>query len=61
VQTDSGFQVASSRLEVRGVVPGLDQTAFAAAAAAAKEGCPVSQALHGNVEISVTATLDQGA
>ena len=54
-----GFRVASSRLEVRGVVPGLDQAGFAAAAEAAKDGCPISQALRGNVEISVAATLDQ--
>jgi len=60
-QTDAGFHVASSRLEVRGVVPGLDQAAFATAATAAKDGCPVSQALRGNVEISVAATLDQGS
>ena len=60
-QTDTGFHVASSRLEVHGVVPGLDQAAFATAATAAKDGCPVSQALRGNVEISVAATLDQGS
>ncbi len=59
-KTDAGWHVASSRLEVRGVVPGLDQAAFATAAAAARDGCPVSRALRGNVEISVAATLDQG-
>ena len=59
-KTDAGWHVASSRLEVRGVVPGLDQAAFETAAAAARDGCPVSQALRGNVEISVAATLDQG-
>ncbi len=58
-KTDAGWHVASSRLEVRGVVPGLDQAAFETAAAAARDGCPVSQALRGNVEISVAATLDQ--
>ncbi len=58
-ETAGGFGVASSRLEVRGVVPGLDQAGFAAAAEAAKDGCPISQALRGNVEISVVATLDQ--
>ena len=39
------------RLEVRGEVPGLDQAGFAKAAEAAKEGCPVSQALKGNVQL----------
>jgi organic hydroperoxide reductase OsmC/OhrA len=38
-------------------VPGLDQAGFQAAAAAAKDGCPISQALKNNVALSVTATL----
>jgi osmotically inducible protein OsmC len=59
-KTDAGWHVASSRLEVRGVVPGVDQAAFETAAAAARDGCPVSQALRGNVEITVAATLEQG-
>jgi organic hydroperoxide reductase OsmC/OhrA len=32
--------------------------AFAAAAAAAGEGCPISGALKGNIEITVDATLE---
>jgi osmotically inducible protein OsmC len=56
-QTESGFHVASSNLDVRGVVPGIDQAAFEKAAAEAKDGCPISQALKGNVAIEVTATL----
>ncbi len=60
-QTDAGWHVASSRLEVGGVVPGLDQAAFETAALAARDGCPVSQALRGNVEIGVAATLEQGS
>jgi osmotically inducible protein OsmC len=56
-QTGSGFALASSKLEVVGKVPGLDAGGFAAAAEAAKEGCPISQALKGNVELSVVATL----
>jgi lipoyl-dependent peroxiredoxin len=59
-KSEAGWGVASSHLEVHGVVPGLDQEAFAAAAAAAKDGCPISQALKGNVELSVAATLEQG-
>ena len=35
----------------------MDQAGFAAAAEAAKDGCPISQALKGNVELSVDATL----
>jgi osmotically inducible protein OsmC len=57
-QSDAGWRVVSSNLAVRGVVPGIDQAAFVQAAAEAKDGCPVSQALKGNVAIEVTATLE---
>jgi osmotically inducible protein OsmC len=45
------------RLEVRGEVPGLDEAGFQAAARNAKDGCPVSQALKGNVELELDARL----
>jgi len=54
---EGGFKIASVELSVRGTAPGLDAAAFAGAAAGAKDGCPVSQALKGNVDISVTAEL----
>jgi osmotically inducible protein OsmC len=53
-----GWKVASSALEVRGTVPGLDAAKFGELAEAAKDGCPISQALKGNVALSVTATLE---
>jgi osmotically inducible protein OsmC len=53
----AGFKVTRSELQVTGRVPGLDAAAFSAAANAAKDGCPISQALKGNVELSVTAKL----
>ena len=56
-QTDDGFRVTKSALVVRATVPGISEEAFQAAAAAAKDGCPVSQALKGNVEIILEATL----
>jgi lipoyl-dependent peroxiredoxin len=52
-----GFKITRMRLEVRGEVPGTDQAAFAKAAEAAKEGCPVSQALKGNVPFELDARL----
>ena len=52
-----GEGVKSSHIVVSGRVPGIDQATFAAAAAAAGEGCPISGALQGNVEITVEATL----
>jgi osmotically inducible protein OsmC len=53
----AGEGVKSSHIVVSGHVPGIDQATFAAAAAAAGEGCPISGALKGNIEISVEATL----
>ena len=53
-----GEGVKSSHLVVRGRVPGIDQAAFEEAAQGASEGCPISGALQGNVEISVEATLE---
>jgi osmotically inducible protein OsmC len=52
-----GFKVKSSALEVTGKVPRIDAQAFQAAAESAKESCPISRALNGNVELSVKATL----
>jgi osmotically inducible protein OsmC len=53
-----GEGVKSSHIVVSGRVPGVDAEAFAAAASAAAEGCPISAALKGNVDISVDATLE---
>jgi osmotically inducible protein OsmC len=52
-----GTGITTSVLDVEGNVPGIDETAFREAAEEAKDGCPVSGALKGNVELSVTARL----
>jgi osmotically inducible protein OsmC len=52
-----GFAIEAVALTVRGDVPGIDADGFQEAAAAAKDGCPVSQALAGNVAITVDAQL----
>jgi osmotically inducible protein OsmC len=52
------WTVTSSQLDLIGVVPGLDEAGFDAAAQAAKDGCPISRALAGNVALSVSATLE---
>jgi osmotically inducible protein OsmC len=52
------WTVTSSALDVVGVVPGLDEAGFDAAAQEAKEGCPISRALAGNVEISVHSAVE---
>jgi osmotically inducible protein OsmC len=57
---EGGFAVTTSKLKVRGVVPGVDDDAFQEAARGAAQGCPISGALKGNVDISVEAELEQG-
>src|SRR5882757_1097075 len=56
-QGGGGFSVQESALEVRGTVPGMDASGFQSAAEAAKDGCPLSQALKNNVKLSVRAQL----
>lgn len=57
-QRELGWRIASVQLSVRGKVPGCDEETFTRLAGAARDGCPVSLALAGNVEISVTSTLE---
>ena len=52
-----GMKVANMDLVVVGDVPGLDQDAFEQAAREGEKGCPISNALRGNVEITISATL----
>lgn len=58
VDFEPGEGVQSSHVVVSGRVAGIDEGAFAAAAASAGENCPISGALKGNLEISVEATLE---
>jgi osmotically inducible protein OsmC len=53
-----GFKITTIELKVRGKVPGIDQAAFQKAAEAAKNGCPVSGALKGNVQLKLDAKLE---
>jgi len=53
----SGFSVTRSAITVRGDVPGIDAGEFARIAQEAKDGCPISRALAGNVEITLDAAL----
>lgn len=52
-----GEGITTMRLEVVGDVDGITEARFQELADAAKDGCPVSQALAGNVEISIIARL----
>jgi lipoyl-dependent peroxiredoxin len=56
-QTDAGPAIQQIELETEGRVPGIDQDHFAEHAEEAKQGCPVSRALAGVDEITLTARL----
>ncbi|MEZ4522121.1 MAG: OsmC family peroxiredoxin [Thermomicrobiales bacterium] len=51
-------KISKMHIKVKGQVDGIDQAAFEQAAKDAADGCPVSGALKGNVEISVEAELE---
>lgn len=55
-----GLKITTMRLDVTGEVPGVDQQRFSQIAEEAEKGCPVSNALRGNVQISLTAHLGAG-
>jgi osmotically inducible protein OsmC len=55
-----GWKVTTSHLVVRGDVPGIDAATFATIAEDAKDNCPISIALKGNVDLTVEATLAGG-
>ena len=56
-EIEGGWKTGSSQITVKGTVPGIDEATFKKAAEEAKDGCPISGALKGNVELSVEATL----
>ena len=56
-QGEGGWKVASSNITVKGTVPGIDKATFERLADDAKDNCPISAAIRGNVELSVEATL----
>src|SRR5215212_624403 len=51
-------KVSSVDLDLRGHVPDIDAEDFQSAVEQAEQGCPVSNALRGNVEIRVNASLE---
>jgi lipoyl-dependent peroxiredoxin len=51
------FSITKMELDVRGKVPNLDEATFQRFARETGEGCIVSRAIKGNVDIQVTATL----
>ena len=55
---EGGWTVISSALTVRGRVAGISEADFVTAAEGARDGCPISRALAGNVALSVDAALE---
>ena len=56
VQRSDGFWIDRIDLNVRGQVPGMDESTFVALATKAKETCPVSK-LYSSAEITLDAAL----
>ena len=56
-QVGDGFKITTMDLAARGRVPGISSEEFQRLAEQAKDGCPVSGALKGNVEIRLQAQL----
>jgi lipoyl-dependent peroxiredoxin len=54
-----GFTITKMHLEVRAEVPNIDEDTFQKLAVATRDGCPVSRALKGNVDLQVSATLSR--
>lgn len=52
------LKITTETLEVHGRVPGLDADGFQQAVDEADQVCPVTNALRGNVDIQVNASLD---
>jgi osmotically inducible protein OsmC len=55
------WTVVSSRLIVLGRVPGCSDADFTRHAEDAKDNCPISRALRGNVALSVEPTLEESS
>jgi osmotically inducible protein OsmC len=54
----TGLRITTIALDVQGRIPGIDDDRFDRAAEQAAQLCPVSKALNGNVEVSLTDRLE---
>ncbi len=55
---DEGLRVTASELTVAGRVPGMDARQFERLAQEAERSCPISNALRGNLDVRVNASLE---
>lgn len=53
-KTDGGFSITAIHLTTVAKIPGADPATFEAAAAKAKENCPVSKVLNANITLNAT-------
>ena len=53
-----GPGITTATLTTVGHIHGIDEAEFQKLAEEAKEGCPISKALHGNVTLKLNARLD---
>jgi osmotically inducible protein OsmC len=52
-----GFTITRMQLDCAAAVPNIDDATFQRLAAAARDGCPVSRALKGNLDVQLSAKL----
>jgi osmotically inducible protein OsmC len=57
-QPGGGFKITTIVLDVVAVVPGIEDAKFQQIARETVEGCPVSKAFAGNIQLSVNAKLN---
>jgi osmotically inducible protein OsmC len=55
-----GTGITTITITTVGHIHGIDAAEFQKEAEAAKDGCPISKALHGNVTLKLNARLDLG-
>lgn len=58
--SEAGLKITTMDITVKGQVPGMQQSDFAALAQKAEQNCPVSNALRNNLTINVQAQLENG-
>lgn len=58
-RVDGKVTINTMDITVRGKVPGVDQATFEQLAQKAEQGCPVANALRNNLQIHVSAQLEQ--
>lgn len=61
VSQGDGFLIDRISLTLKATVPGIDEAQFQKIAQSAKQGCPLSKALASVPEVTLHATLNNGA